>query len=45
MAAVPGGHVLNHVAERGVQFGITAVNDLSGVRIILKMERCHGKPF
>ena len=30
---------------RGVQFGSTAVNDLSGVRIILKMESYNGKPF
>ena len=38
-------HVLGYVVGRGVQFGSTAVNDLSGVRIILKMESYNGKPF
>ncbi|EJL78082.1 RNase A-like domain-containing protein [Variovorax sp. 2RAF20] len=38
-------HVLSYVVGRGVQFGSTAVNDLSGVRIILKMESYNGKPF
>jgi hypothetical protein len=38
-------HVVGYVVGRGVQFGSTAVNDLSGVRIILKMESYNGKPF
>lgn len=38
-------HVLGYVVGRGVQFRSTAVNDLSAVRIILKMETYNGKPF
>lgn len=38
-------HVVGYVVGRGVQFGSTAVNDLRGVRIILKMETYNGKPF
>jgi len=38
-------HVLSYTVGRGVSFGSTAVNDLRGVRVILKMESYNGKPF